>query len=130
MLVTPGSFRRCLETVGADPAVGAVLALVATTAGSDLIPEVAAARLPVPIAAAVMDQTDVVRLLPGPAEGSPAVPAYASPESAARALGHAARYGTWRLTPPGRMPDLQDSARTGPGSCSPAFSPTRPLVAG
>jgi hypothetical protein len=56
-----------------------VLALVATTAGSDLIPEVAAARLPAPIAAAVMDQTDVVRLLPGPAEGSPAVPAYAYP---------------------------------------------------
>ena len=74
-----------------------------------------AARLPVPIAAAVLDQIEVVRLLPGPGEDSPAVPAYAYAESAARALGHAARYGTWRATPPGRVPDLdglrQDRAR-------------------
>ena len=34
-------------------------------------------------------------------------PAYAYPESAARALGHAARYGTWQATPPGRVPDLE-----------------------
>ena len=92
-----------------------MLALTTTTAGSDLVPEVASARLPVPIAAAVLDQIEVVRLLPGPAGGSPAVPAYAYAESAARALGHAARYGTWRATPPGRVPDLeglrQDEAR-------------------
>ena len=47
--------------------------------------------------------------------GFPSVPAYAYAESAARALGHAARYGTWRATPPGRVPDLeglrQDRAR-------------------
>ena len=105
----------CLELVGADPGVDAVLTLTTTTAGSDLVPEVGAARLPVPIAAAVMDQIEVVRLLPGPGGNSPAVPAYAYAESAARALGHAARYGTWRATPPGRVPDLeglrQDRAR-------------------
>ena len=115
VLVAPGRFRRCLELVGADPGVDAVLALTTTTAGSDLVPEVGAARLPVPIAAAVLDQIEVVRLLPGPGEDSPAVPAYAYAESAARALGHAARYGTWRATPPGRVPDLeglrQDRAR-------------------
>ena len=115
VLVTPGRFRRCLELVGADPGVDAVLALTTTTAGSDLVPEVGAAQLPVPIAAAVMDQIEVVRLLPGPGEGAPPVPAYAYAESAVRALGHAARYGTWRATPPGRVPDLeglrQDRAR-------------------
>jgi len=115
VLVTPGRFRECLELVGADPGVDAVLALTTTTAGSDLVPEVSAARLPVPIAAAVLDQTEVVRLLPGPGGDSPPVPAYAYAESAARALGHAARYGTWRATPPGRVPDLaglrQDRAR-------------------
>ena len=115
VLVAPGSFRRCLELVGADPGVDAVLALTTTTADSDLVPQVGAARLPVPIAAAVMDQIEVVRLLPGQGEGSAAVPAYAYPESAARALGHAARYGTWRATPPGRIPDLdglrEDRAR-------------------
>ena len=115
VLVTPGHFRQCLELVGADPGVDAVLALTTTTAGSDLVPEVGAARLPVPIAAAVMDQIEVVQLLPGPGGDCPAVPAYAYAESAVRALGHAARYGTWRATPPGRVPDLeglhQDRAR-------------------
>jgi acyl-CoA synthetase (NDP forming) len=40
----PGVFRRCLELVGADPGVDAVLAVTATTAAGDLVPEVAAAR--------------------------------------------------------------------------------------
>jgi acyl-CoA synthetase (NDP forming)/RimJ/RimL family protein N-acetyltransferase len=111
----PGLFGRCLELVGADPGVDAVLALTTTSAGSDLVPEVPAARLPVPIAAAVLDQVEVVRLLRGPGEDSPAVPAYAYSESAARALGHAARYGMWRAIPPGNVPALdglrQDRAR-------------------
>ena len=115
VLVPPGSFRRSLELVGADPDVDVVLALTTTTAGSDPIPEVSAARLPVPIAAAILDQTEVVRQLPAHREDSPAVPAYAYAESAARALGHAARYGIWRATPPGHIPDLdglrQDQAR-------------------
>ena len=115
VLTTPSCFRQCLELVGADPDVDAVLALITTTAGSDLVPAVAAARLPVPIAAAVMDQAEVVRLLPGPDGGSPPVPAYAYAESAVRALGHAGRYGTWRATSPGSVPDLeglrQDQAR-------------------
>jgi acyl-CoA synthetase (NDP forming)/GNAT superfamily N-acetyltransferase len=115
VLATPASFRRCLELVGADSGVDVVLALTATTAGGDLVPEVAAARVPVPIAAAVMDQIEVVRLLPGPGKGSRPVPAYAYPRSAALALGHAARYGTWRAAPPGHVPDLegirQDRAR-------------------
>ena len=104
--VTPGAFRRCLELVGADPGIDAILALTATTATGDLVAEVQAARLPVPVVAAVMDQLEVVRLLPGGATDAPAVPAYAYPESAARALGHAARYGVWRATPPGQVPDL------------------------
>ena len=114
-VVAPGLFRRCLELVGADPDVDAVLALTATTATSDLVPEVRAARLPVPMAAAVMDQVEAVRLLPGPDKDSPPVPAYAYPESAARALGHAARHGEWRATPPGSFADLggldQDRAK-------------------
>jgi acyl-CoA synthetase (NDP forming)/GNAT superfamily N-acetyltransferase len=113
--VGPGLFRRCLELVGADPGVDAVLALTVTNATGDLVPEVRAARLPVPIAAVVMDQVEVVRLLPGAGEDSPPVPAYAYPESAARALGHAARYGAWRATPQGQVPDLgglrQDQAK-------------------
>jgi acyl-CoA synthetase (NDP forming)/GNAT superfamily N-acetyltransferase len=111
VLVTPGRFRRCLELVGADPGVDVVLALTVTTAGGDLVPEVAAARLPVPIAAAVMDQIEVVRLLPGPDGDSAPVPAYAYPRSAAVALGHAAHYGTWLAAPPGHVPDLEGISR-------------------
>ena len=115
LLVGPGLFGQCLELVGADPGVDAVLALTTTSAGSDPVPEVPAARLPVPIAAAVLDQVEVVRLLRGPGEDSPAVPAYAYAESAAHALGHAARYGMWRAVPPGNVPGLdglrQDRAR-------------------
>jgi acyl-CoA synthetase (NDP forming) len=115
LLVGPGLFGQCLELVGADPGVDAVLALTTTSAGSDPVPEVAAARLPVPIAAAVLDQVEVVRLLRGPDEDSAAVPAYAYSESAAHALGRAARYGMWRAIPPGNVPDLdglrQDRAR-------------------
>jgi len=115
LLVTPGLFRRCLELVAGDPGVDVVLALTATTAGGDLVPEVAAARLPLPVAAAVLDQVEAVRLLPSPNGDSAPVPAYAYAESAARALGHAARYGTWRATPPRHVPDLgglrQDRAR-------------------
>ena len=114
-LIAPHLFRQCLELVGADPNVDAVLVLTATTSISDLVPVVHAVRLPVPIVAVVMDQVEVVRLLPGPDADSPAVPAYAYPESAVRALGHAVRYGIWRATPPGRVPDLpglrQDRAR-------------------
>jgi acyl-CoA synthetase (NDP forming)/GNAT superfamily N-acetyltransferase len=107
VLVAPGVFRQCLELAGGDPGVDAVLALTAATAASNLAWQVGAARPPVPIAAAVMDQVEAVRLLPGTGEDATAVPAYAYPESAARALGHAARYGTWLATPPGRVPDLE-----------------------
>ena len=117
LLVGPGLFGQCLELVGADPGVDAVLALTATSAGSDPVPEVPAARLPVPIAAAVLDQVEVVRLLRGPGEDSPAVPAYAYAESAAHALGHAARYGMWRAIPPGNVPEPRRPA-PGPGEGS------------
>ena len=82
-----------------------------------------AARLPVPIAAAVLDQVEVVRLLTGPDDERRAVPAYAYPESAARSLAHAAGYGAWRAIPPGTVPSLGglDEGRAGtwsPTSCS------------
>ena len=115
LLIGPGVFRRCLELAGADPGVDAVLALTTASAGSDPVPEVPAARLPVPITATVLDQMEVVRLLRAPGEDSPAVPAYAYSGSAAHALGHAARYGRWRAIPPGNVPELdglrQDRAR-------------------
>ena len=130
LLVTPGSFRRSLELVGADPGVDLVLALTATTAGGDLVPEVGAARLPVPIAAAVMDQVEVVRLLPArtrtrrpfrptPIPGPPRSPSATPPATASGGRPRLDRCPTWTAC-----------ARTGPGSWSPVFSPNLPGGAG
>ena len=106
------AFRAALEETAADDGVDAVLALVVPTAICDLSRALAGARLAKPLAAAVLNQAEAVRVIsrdgagqhhgdsaPATPEGSPdgasAVPAYAYPEDAARALGHAARYQTW-----------------------------------
>jgi acyl-CoA synthetase (NDP forming)/GNAT superfamily N-acetyltransferase len=119
--VSAGAFAAALATAASDTGVDAVLALVVPTAAADLIPALTAARLPVPLAAVVLDQAESVRLLPSTGTGTgtgtgagsgigsgggPGVPAYAYPESAARALGRAARYGSWRSRPAGTVPDL------------------------
>jgi acyl-CoA synthetase (NDP forming) len=71
-------------------------------------------RLPVPLAAVVLDQSEAVRVLPA-SGGGPAVPAYAYPEAAAGAVGRAARYSAWRSRPAGIVPEFagtrQDDAR-------------------
>jgi len=104
--VSAEAFRRALESAAADPGVEAVLALVVPTAVADLVPAVRSARLPVPLAAVLLGQPEEVLLLPGDTGGAAAVPAYAYPESAARALGRAAAYGTWLARPAGTVPEL------------------------
>jgi acyl-CoA synthetase (NDP forming)/GNAT superfamily N-acetyltransferase len=103
--VSADAFAAALASAAGDAGVDAVLALVVPTAASDLIPALTAARLPVPLAAVVLDQAESVRLLPSTG-GGPGVPAYAYPESAARALSRAARYGSWRSRPADTVPDL------------------------
>ena len=81
--VTADSFRACLEAVGADDGVDAVLAVAVPTAISDLRTAVSAAAVSKPIAAALLDQAESVRLL-----GSlPAAEAPASPENRAAGAG-------------------------------------------
>jgi acyl-CoA synthetase (NDP forming)/RimJ/RimL family protein N-acetyltransferase len=113
--ITAAGFRECLELVAADDGVDAVLALALPTAATgDLIQAICDAGLPVPLAAAVLDQSEAVRLLCHTGQGDPApdaagrVPAYAYPESAARALANAATYGAWRERPQGKMPEFAD----------------------
>ena len=108
-------FRACLEAVSADGSVDAVLSVTVPTAVADPGEAVAAAVLAKPVGAVLLDQVEHVRLLPRAAgveetaRGTAplnAVPCYAYPEGAARALGHAARYGAWLSRPQGRVPDL------------------------
>jgi acyl-CoA synthetase (NDP forming) len=105
-----------------------VLAVAVPTAISDLRTAVRTAAVSKPIAACLLDQAQSVRLLGRlPAAGAPQHPenhaadvgtpdgqtpgvaglrAYAYPEDAARALGHAARYRAWRERRQGLIPEL------------------------
>ncbi len=103
--VSAAAFRTALEVAASDVGVGALLALVVPTAASELIPALTAAKLPVPVAAVVLDQPEAVQLLPGHA-GAHDVPTFAYPESAARALSRAARYGSWRSRPADTVPQI------------------------
>ncbi|HEY3955305.1 MAG TPA: GNAT family N-acetyltransferase [Streptosporangiaceae bacterium] len=110
-------FRSCLQIAAADGGVDAVLAVTVPTAMADASQAVRTAQVAKPLAAVVLDQAEAVLLAPGaeaPAGArevpappcAPAVPAYAYPASAARALGHAVRYQAWRVRQQGRVPEL------------------------
>jgi len=96
-------FRQALEIAAGDGA-DAVLALAAPTRVSDLLPALRSVSLDIPVAAVAFGQAETVTLLA--AGGGARVPSFAYPEDAARALGRAARYGTWLAQLPGRVPDL------------------------
>jgi acyl-CoA synthetase (NDP forming)/GNAT superfamily N-acetyltransferase len=111
--VTAEAFRCCLEQVAADDNVDAVLAVAVPTAISELSQAVTTADVGKPLAVALLGQAESVRLLPAglPAEPADApavagVPSYAYPESAAHALGHAARYQAWRARQRSAVPEL------------------------
>ncbi|HTS96158.1 MAG TPA: GNAT family N-acetyltransferase [Streptosporangiaceae bacterium] len=106
--ISEAGYRRCLELAAADEGADAVIALaVATGATGNLGRAVREAEIGLPLAAVMLDQPEGVRLLPRqPGGPGTAVPAYAYPESAARALGHAAAYGAWRAGPQGRIPQF------------------------
>ncbi len=114
------AFRGCLEDVAADPEVDALLVVAVPTAVADLRKAVSVAAVGKPIVACMLDQQEAITLLPQPAAPGPGpaaapdghqgggrrVPVYGYPESAARALGHAAKYRNWREQPPGQIPYL------------------------
>jgi acyl-CoA synthetase (NDP forming)/GNAT superfamily N-acetyltransferase len=102
--VSAAQFRDCLLMVG-EGQPDAVIALVVPTAASDLVPVLRAVRLPVPLAAVILGQSETVTVLPA-ADGGPAGPAYAYPDAAAGAPARAARYSAWRSRPPGAVPEL------------------------
>ena len=113
-------FRDCLLMVAEEPTgrkqgpPDAVIALIVPTAASDLLPVLQEVRLPVPLAAVVLDQSEAIRTLPA-TDGGAAVPAYAYPEGAAGALGRAARYSAWRSRPAAPCPNSPTPGRTTPG---------------
>jgi acyl-CoA synthetase (NDP forming) len=109
--VSGQDFRQCLELLAADDEVDAIIALILPTAATgDLVAAVTEADVGVPLAAAVLNQPDSVRLLPRPKlpGGEGWMPAYGYPEAAVAAMGRAAGYGAWRAEPRGHLPDFAD----------------------
>jgi acyl-CoA synthetase (NDP forming)/GNAT superfamily N-acetyltransferase len=104
--VSADLFRRVLETLGADEDVHSIIALVLRTgATGDLLQAVAEADVGVPLAVVVLNQPEAVRLVD--AKGGK-TPAYAYPETAARALSRAVKYAEWRATPRQTVPAFPD----------------------
>ena len=116
--VTADSFRACLEAVAADDGVDAVLAVAVPTAISDLRAAVSAAAVSKPIAAALLDQAESVRLLGRlPAAAAPAPRRAALPAQAHRTAGRQASPGC-PPTPTRKMPPARSAMRpaTEPGA--------------
>jgi acyl-CoA synthetase (NDP forming)/RimJ/RimL family protein N-acetyltransferase len=119
--VSVDAFRSALEEIAADEEVDAVLAVTVPTAIADLSEALRAARVTKPLAAALLEQPQDVRMLPRSGDGPVAaqgqttgetgprraIPAYAYPESAARALGRAAGYHAWLGRQQGCVPALE-----------------------
>jgi acyl-CoA synthetase (NDP forming) len=96
-------FGHCVRELAADDGVDAVLAVVVPTALSD--PGTAIRpHAGKPVLAVAIDQPETVLL-------RHAVPSYATPEGAARALARAWSYARWRQRPAGRIPKLADINR-------------------
>ena len=104
--VSADAFRQVLETLSADEEVHSIIALVLRTgATGDLLQAIAEADVSVPLAVVVLNQPEAVRLVD--AKGGK-VPAYAYPETAARALSRAVRYAEWRAAPRQTVPAFPD----------------------
>jgi acyl-CoA synthetase (NDP forming)/RimJ/RimL family protein N-acetyltransferase len=118
--VGPDAYRACLEQAAADDSTDMLLAVTVATALTDLAPAISAARVTKPMAAVILDQPEAVNLLrrddrgtnPATSDGTAtaasnqAIPAYATPESAVRALGHATRHQRWRAQHDDHVPGL------------------------
>ncbi|MEU6017412.1 GNAT family N-acetyltransferase [Streptomyces sp. NPDC047515] len=109
--VTADRLRTCVDRLAAHGAVDAVLVVLVPTAlatgtGEDPLLALTGVpgRRPRPVAAVLLDQDTPVRLLRTADDVT--IPSYAEPQSAARALAHAARYGCWRAEPSGSIPPL------------------------
>ncbi|HXG41485.1 MAG TPA: GNAT family N-acetyltransferase [Dehalococcoidia bacterium] len=110
---TPEQYRWAIEAVAADPNVDALIVIFVpplVTRAEDVAREVLAAVRSLdgskPVISVFMSARGVPELLQ---DDDVRVPSYPFPESAARALAHAARYGRWRSRPlesPSRPPDV------------------------
>ncbi|GGZ20020.1 bifunctional acetate--CoA ligase family protein/GNAT family N-acetyltransferase [Streptomyces poonensis] len=108
--VSEEQLRACVDRLAAHDGIDAVLVTLVPTAvaaatGDVLVTALTRApgRRSRTVAAVLLDQEAPVRLLPS---DTGQVPAYADPQAAARALGHAVERARRLARPPGTVPDL------------------------
>ncbi|MGW2620814.1 bifunctional acetate--CoA ligase family protein/GNAT family N-acetyltransferase [Streptomyces sp. NPDC001500] len=109
--VSEEQLTECVDRLARCPGVDAVVVALVPTAvaaatGDDLVRAVTAApgRRARPVLAVRLEQDRSVVLLPAAAGG--AVPSYAEPQAAARALAHGVERAAWLRRPPGAVPGL------------------------
>jgi len=109
---TANDYRRTIEAVGRSGIADAIIVIFVpplVTEATDIATAIshAAERIPegVALASVFMAEGDASLEL---RRGNQTIPAYAFPEDAARAVGHAARYGAWRAAPAGSIPLFAD----------------------
>lgn len=107
---TPEDFRRTIERVAAEPQVDAVIAIFVpplVTRAPDVADAIRAADTRgTPLLGVFMAASDAERAA---LAGDGSVPVYATPEEAARALGHAVRYAAWLREGPDEPPAFPDT---------------------
>ncbi|MGE3621628.1 MAG: acetate--CoA ligase family protein [Acidimicrobiia bacterium] len=109
---TPDAYERALDLVLADDGVDAVIAVSTPTfaappaAVAEVLAGVAARTTKTVVGCFVAAPEVPALVTAGTGDRLVRVPAFSSPEPAARALGHAARYAAWRRRPAGDLPDL------------------------
>ncbi len=109
---TAADYRRAIEAIGGSGVADAIIAIFVpplVTEAADVAEAISAAaeRIPGEVAIAAVFMADAAAAVSLHRAGSP-IPVYAFPEDAARALGHAARYGAWREAPAGAVPAFDD----------------------
>jgi acyl-CoA synthetase (NDP forming) len=107
---TPAVYQQAMRLVLADERIDALIVICTPTFAAppervaEVLPPVAGA-VDKPVVGCFLAAPEVPPLLTAGHEGT-RVPAFASPEPAARALARAATYAEWRRRPPGAVPEL------------------------
>ena len=108
---TPAIYEQAVRLVLADEAIDAAIAICAHTFAAppasvaEVLPR-AASGVTKPVVGCFLAAPERPPLIPGRGQGAD-IPAFPSPEPAARALARAATYGEWRRRPPGAVPALR-----------------------
>ena len=106
-------YREVLTAVLDDPGFDAVLVLFTPIGLEDTNKVATAVREAVNAARSRGNSKPVLTCFMGQdpeelGQGGERIPSYRFPEAAAQALGRAYRYATWKTSPLGRMPDLEE----------------------